>query len=68
MVKRALTYVATGIGLLVALVFALCIFANVIAGVLGLIAGVPVYAAAFAVVLGGPAAVMFVFFRRRPRL
>jgi len=67
-VKRALTYAAAGAGLLLALVFALGIFASTVSGVLGVIAAMPIYAAAFAVVLGGPAAVMFVFFRRHPRL
>lgn len=66
--RRVLTYVAAGVGLLLAGAFALGIFASTVAGVLGVIAAVPIYAAAFAVVLGGPAAVMFVFFRRHPRL
>ncbi|GAA0768923.1 hypothetical protein GCM10009434_08790 [Brevundimonas olei] len=67
MVKRALNYIAAGVGLLAALVFGLGIFANTIAGLVGLVAAIPVYAVSLGAALGGPALMLWLFFRDRPR-
>lgn len=67
MVKRALNYLAAGVGLLAALVFGIGIFANTIAGIIGLVAAIPIYAMSMTVALGGPALLLWLFFRGRTR-
>ncbi len=67
MVRRVLNYLAAGVGLLAALVFGLGIFANTIAGVIGLVAAIPIYVMSMSVALGGPALILWLFFRDRPR-
>lgn len=67
MVRRALTYAAAGVGLLLAGIFALGIFANVVAGLVGLVAAIPVYAMSLGVGLGGPLLALWLFFRDKPK-
>lgn len=68
MVRRVLKIVAAAFGVVLACAFALAMLLNTVTGVLGVIAAIPVYAMALGVALGGPAAVMFVFFREPPKL
>lgn len=65
MIKRGLTYFAAACGMLVALVFGLGIFANVIAGTAALILSVPLYAAVLAISLGGVGLVAWLYTARR---
>jgi len=64
LIKRGLTYLAAACGMLVALVFGLGIFANVVAGTAALILSVPLYATVLVIALGGVGVMTWLYTRR----
>lgn len=64
MVRRSLTYIAAGLGMLVALVIGLGIAANVLTGAAALLLSIPLYAVVLTVAIGGVGVVVWLLSRR----